>query len=81
MRRVFYVDESGSGKGPCNCLVIGGIVLYVSGSYMYGGVELLESIKTRLNIRGELKWRLLKRLGVGDAVFKEIGRCGFQGDS
>lgn len=72
MRRVFYADESGTGKGPCNCLVIGGVLIEVSGSYVYGGVELLQSIKKRFDVKGEVKWRLLKRRGLGEAVFREV---------
>jgi len=75
MRKVLYVDESGRGpKASCSCYVVGGVLIEVAGSYMYGGLGLVEALKRRYGIVKELKWRVLKRMGVGEEVYVEIVR-------
>jgi len=75
MRKVLYIDESGRGpRAPCSCYVVGGVLIEVAGSYMYGGLDLVEVLKQRYGIVKELKWRVLKRLGVGEEAYVEIER-------
>jgi len=75
MRKVLYIDESGRGpKAPCSCYAVGGVPIEVAGSYMYGGLDLVEALKRRYGIVKELKWRVLKRMGVGEEVYAEIVR-------
>ncbi|MEM1598960.1 MAG: hypothetical protein QXP31_06835 [Pyrobaculum sp.] len=64
MRRVMFVDESGR-KSPCNCVVVAAVVARVSGSYAYWGAGLVDQIKKAAKVGGELKWRAVKRRGVG----------------
>lgn len=73
MRRVLYLDESGQGgRAHCTCLVIAGVLVEVAGSYLYGGIELVDLLKRRYGIRRELKWRVLKRMGVGEGAYRAI---------
>jgi len=50
------------------------VLIEVAGSYMYGGLDLAEAFKRRYGIVKELKWRVLKRMGVGEEVYEEIVR-------
>lgn len=67
MRRVVFVDESGT-KSFCNCVVVAGLAAEVTGSYMYWGLDIVDGIRRRLGIVGELKWRRVKRRGGKDLV-------------
>jgi hypothetical protein len=67
MRRVVFVDESGT-KSFCNCVVVAGLAAEVTGSYMYWGLDIVDGIRRRLGIAGELKWRRVKRRGGKDLV-------------
>ncbi|WP_193322629.1 hypothetical protein [Pyrobaculum calidifontis] len=42
--------------------------------YMHGGLDLVEALKRRYGIVKELKWRVLKRMGVGEEAYVEIVR-------
>jgi len=71
VRVVAYVDESGTGKGVCNCIVIAAIVSTVPRgvSYLEHLSDVVEEIRRRAGVRGELKWRIIKRRGVGEWAY------------
>ena len=78
VRRVLYLDESGTEKGPCSCLVVGGVVVESSGSYLLAGGDLVERVASRLGRVGEVKWRVLRRRGLGEWAFSFVAsRLGY----
>lgn len=73
MRRVVFLDESGR-KSPCNCVIVGAVIAQVSGSYAYWGLGVVDEIKKAAGIRGELKWRAVKRRGAVELVLSVLSR-------
>lgn len=72
---IVFIDESGL-KRPCNCIALGAVYFpsKYGETYLDVGVDVLEQIKQMARLRGEVKWRDVKRRAAGaiEVVFSRV---------